>query len=412
MKTDKIVTVIDIGSTKVCCCIANIFDDGKFQIIGVGYCVCLGVRAGIIVDMKSVEQSLVNAVENAEKIANFRVKSVYINISGKSLESQIINVGLNIDGRMIKNEDLLNLFEYCERDIGDRMVIHSIPIFYSVDSLHGVTNPIGMIAKSLNASMNLVTAPKVQLDNLLICLAHCHLDPIGIVASIYASALGTMGGDDLSTNQIVIDFGGETTSIGFFYRGIFSGMETVPLGGNNITSDIAYGLNISTVNAERLKTLHGSAFVSIHDERDVVFAPVIEDDREVINLQRISKSSLNQIIQPRVEEILDMAKRKIEKSTFTDNFSRNVIITGGGSMLAGIRDLASTILDKKIKIKRMEDFIDGADIAINNNFSVAVGMIIFAQLGGDPSEKQKKSTKRNKGVDFFKKTLAWVENNL
>jgi cell division protein FtsA len=268
-----------------------------------------------------------------------------------------------------------------------------------------------MVANSLSVSMNLVTAPRTQLDNLLICLSRCHLDPAGIVASIYASGLCVMEEEDALTSQIIIDLGGETTSIGYFYNGIFSGMTVIQLGGRNITGDIAYGFNISAANAEKLKTLHGSAFTSIRDENDVVFIPVVEDD-SIINLQKISKSSLNQIIQPRIEEILNAVKKSIAESSFTSDFSRNVIITGGGSMLMGVKDLASGIMNKKVKMKKIEDVIDGSDIPISNNFSVAIGMIKFAHLSDDNWTKMNNSAQKSKNKSFLKKTLAWIESNL
>ncbi|MDR2158271.1 MAG: cell division protein FtsA [Holosporaceae bacterium] len=411
MKSSGVVTVLDIGSAKVCCCIAHVFDDGRFEIMGIGYCICCGVKSGVIVDVKSVEKSIAKAVESAEKMANIRIKSVYVSVSGKNVESQIVNMSLNAGGRIIGSEDILHLFDYCNRQDGDKAIIHSIPILYKVDSLNGIKNPVGMVAHSLSVSMNIVTVPEAQLNNLLICLARCHLDPVGIVSSVYASGLCVMDDDDMLSSQIVIDFGGGTTSIGFFYNGVFSGMEVIPLGGKHITDDVAYGLNISVANAERLKTLYGSALSSIHDESDVIFTPVVEDD-DVINLQQISKSSINQIIQPRVEEILLMAKKRIEESSFTGGFARSVIITGGGSMLTGLRDLAGVILNKKIKAKKMENFIDGSDILVNNNFSVAVGMIKFAHLSNDYLTKTKSSSNNEDGGGFLKKTLAWIENNL
>jgi len=411
MRTGNVVTVLDIGSTKVCCCISNLLEDGSYKIIGVGYCACSGVKSGIIVDMRSVTKSIANAVENAEKMANIRVKSVYVSISGKNINSKIVNMSLKAGGRIIENEDLLSLFDHCKGRDGDNIIIHSIPILYKIDSLNGIKDPVGMFADVLNVNVNLVSVPKGQLNNLLICLSRCHLEPIGIVAAIYAAGLSVMDEENASGNQIVIDFGGGTTSIGFFYNGIFCGMEVVPIGGQNITNDIAYGLNISIANAERLKTLHGAAFVSIHDESDTIFAPVIEED-DVINLQQITKSVLNQIIQPRVEEILGIVKKSIENSNFAQDFSRSVVITGGGSMLTGIRDLACGVLDKKIKVKKNDNFIDGCDVQIDNNFAVVVGMIRFAYFNENYSMKTKRSAKKVGKIGFFKKTLAWIENNL
>ncbi len=235
----------------------------------------------------------------------------------------------------------------------------------------------------------------------------CHIEPLGVVASGYASGLYVMDESDAAGNQIVVDFGGGTTSISFFYNGMFCGSEIIPLGGKSITGDIAYGLNISTVNAERLKTLHGASFVSIADEQDMIFAPVIEDD-EVINLQQIPKSALNQIIRPRVEEILQAVKQKIKESVFGEDFSRSIIITGGGSLLTGIKDSAESIFHKKIKLKKIHDAIDGTDVQIDNDFSVALGMMVFSQICEDNLVTPKKSEK----IGFLKKALKWVENNL
>ncbi|MDR2646359.1 MAG: cell division protein FtsA [Holosporaceae bacterium] len=411
MRSNNALTVLDIGSTKICCCVAETFSDGRFKIIGVGYCACSGVKSGVIVDMLSVEKSIARAVEGAEKMANLQIKSVYVNISGKNIQSTIVNLSLNVGGRVITDEDVLSLFNYSHWEDEGRVAIHSIPISYSIDSLHGIKNPIGMVAHNLSVDINLVTAPKSQLDNLLLCLSRCHLDPIGIVASIYASGLGVMDEEDIPNSQIIIDLGGETTSIGFFYRGIFSGMMVIPLGSKNITADIAYGLNISIMNAEKLKTLHGSAFLSLRDENDVVFIPVVEDDN-VINLQKISKNSLNQIIQPRIAEILNIIKKRIIESSFTNGFSNNVIITGGGSMLTGVKDYAGGIINKKIKIKKMDDSIDGTEIQISSDFSVAVGLLKFAQANNDAGTRTNDSVKKGGNKSFLKKALAWIENNL
>jgi cell division protein FtsA len=208
-----------------------------------------------------------------------------------------------------------------------------------------------------------------------------------------------------------MDFGGGTTSIGFFYNGIFSGMSVVPLGGKNVSDDVACVLNIPLVSAEKLKTLHGSAFASLCDEREPIFIPFAEDD-DVINLQKITKGSLNQIIQPRIEEILKMAKKKIDESPFAGNFSQNVVMTGGGSMLTGMRDFAGDLLSKKVKIKKVENFVKDSYEPLNNSFSVAIGMIKFAKIGDNRSTKTKKKASSGKNEGFFKKAAAWLENNL
>lgn len=408
MKKRNTVTVIDIGNTKVCCCIASIYSDSSFDIAGVGYCACIGMRFGTITDMDSVEKSIAIAVEQAEKMAGIRVKSAYISISGKHLKSHIINLSLKIDGRIIRENDILHFFKQLDDSDDSVVIIHSIPIWYEIDSMNGVKDPVGMFANHLSVSMNVVTVPKTQLQNMLLCLAKTHLELDGVIATGYAAGVGIMGPEDMFANQTVIDFGGELTTVSFFFNGIFCGSEVIPLGARHITKDIVYGLNISEINAERMKTLHGSAIPSFSDDRDMIYAPVIEES-EFINLQQIPKSLLNQFVQARVEEILKITKSKIDGSRFKSDFSRNVIITGGGSLLTGIREAASDILKRPVVLKKIKTILPGTDIQINHNFTVALGMIKLVQ-NIDNFSKSKNTPKKSKG--FLKKTLSWIKNNL
>ena len=412
MKSSNIVTVLDIGSSKVCCCIANISGSGKFSILGVGYCMCVGVKHGVIVDIETVKISIAKAVEAAEKAANFRVKSVYVNISGKNVKSRIVSASVNIGGKIIKNEDVSNLLSICndEADLSD--VIHAIPIIYNIDSLTGIKDPVGMIANNLGVSVNLVTAPQEQLNNILVCLAKCHLEPEGIVETSYASGLCVCSENDAQIPNIVIDLGANTTSVAFFYNGVFCGSKTIPIGGKHITKDIAYGLNISYASAERLKTLHGAAFVSIEDDRDAILIPVMEDDN-VIDLQQISKSTLNQIIQSRIEEIFNITRKKIEESIFKDDFHNCIVIlTGGCSQLTGIKDFASEILNRKVKLKKINNLYTDSAIQIENDFSVALGILKFVQLSKSKLLNEGTLNNSYKKINFFKKALLWIENNI
>ncbi|MDR3155659.1 MAG: cell division protein FtsA [Holosporaceae bacterium] len=408
----NVVTVLDIGSSKVCCCIASVSGDGRFSILGTGCCVCLGVKSGIIVDMASVERSVAAAVERAEKSANYLAKSVYVNISGASIKSRIVNASIYLGGKIIKNDDIVRLLSSFDEHMQEMDLIHSIPIMYSVDSLNGVKDPVGMIAQQISASICIVGAPKQQLRNIVLCLSRCHLEPVGIVASGYASGLCVIGESQNNGNQIVVDIGDSTASASFFFNDTFCGMETIPLGGRSITKDIALGLNISFASAERLKTLHGAAFVSIDDDRDMIFIPAVEENN-VIDLQQIPKSALNHIIQYRVEEILKILKKKIDESIFHNDFSKSgVTLTGGGSNLTGIKDFAMGILNRKVNLKKINCESSEQNILIDNGFSVALGMIKFAQLSEISIMVDKPKKKMKNSANFFRKTLNWIENNL
>ena len=411
MKVGQVIAVVDIGSTKVCCCIASVDEHEHFDILGVGYCVCFGVKHGIIIDMDLVSKSIARAVEEAEKAANLRIKSVYVNASGKFVRSELIHSSINIGGRIVRHEDVKKLIYKSIKKNPKEEIIHSIPILFEMDSMVCTTDPIGMFSNVLNANVNVVTIPKVQINNIIVSLARCHLDVLGVVYSGYAAGLCVLNEDSNQENQIVIDFGGGVTTINFFYKGRFCGLETIPFGADNITRDIACGIRVSNLNAERLKTLHGAAFVSFDDKKNMILVPM-QEENNVINLQQMPKSDLNEIIQPRVEEILKLIKEKIDKSVFKCDFANNFIITGGGSMLTGIREFVSETLKKSVKVQKMEDFSENFGIQIENDFATAIGMIKFALLSDDINLNHKDDSEKNDDIGFLKKTMSWLENNL
>jgi cell division protein FtsA len=411
MKVGQIVAVVDIGSTKVSCCITSVSEDRSFDILGVGYCVCFGVKHGIIVDMDSVSKSIARAVESAEKTANLRIKSVYVNVSGKFVKSELINSVIEIGGRIVRRTDIEKLIYQSVKENPKLEIIHSIPILFEMDSMVCTMDPVGMFSNVLSASINVVTIPKIQLNNIVISLSRCHLEVLGVVYSGYASGLCVLGEDLNCGHQIVIDFGGGVTTVNFFYKGRFCGLEVIPIGSKNITKDIAYGINVSNSNAERLKTLHGAPFVSFDDKKDMILVPM-QEENDIINLQQMSKSDLNEVIQPRVEEMLKLIKEKIDNSVFKSNFAKNFVITGGGSMLTGMREFVSQTFKIPVKMKRMEDFSEEFGIQIGNDFATMIGMIKFALLSDNININHQDESEENKDEGFLKKTINWIENNL
>lgn len=411
MKPGQIIAVVDIGSTKVCCCIASVAENGRFDILGVGYCVCFGMKYGMIVDMDLVSKCIARSVESAEKTANLRIKSVYVNVSGKFVKSELINSEINIGGRIIKNEDIEKLVYRRIKKSPEVEVIHSIPILFELDSMACTTDPVGMFANVLRANVNIVTVPKVQINNIVISLSRCHLDVLGVIYSGYASGLSVLDDELKQYNQIVVDFGGGITTVNFFFKGVFCGLEVVPIGGQNITKDIAYGINVSRSNAERLKTLHGAAFESFDDKKNMILVPM-QEENNTINLQQMPRSDLNVIIQPRIEEIFELIKEKIDNSTFKGDFARCFMITGGGSMLTGMREFMFQVFKKPVDIKKTEDHSETFGIQIGNDFSTALGMIKFAMMSDDDAISPQNNSEPKEDEGLLKKAINWIENNL
>lgn len=369
MKRSDTICVLDIGSTKVCCCIANV-SKGYIDIRGIGYCSCTGIVSGVIVEMESVCKSISTAVELAEAQARSRVKSAYVSISGKNVISRIDKCSSEIGGRLVTQEDI-NKMLYRETQVTPgHVIIHKIPIMFTIDDLPGIKNPVGMVADLLECQMSVIEAPKAQVNNLFVCLSKSHIEVDGIVASPYASGLAMCQEND--DRIIVIEVGGSTTSVSFWYNGAFSGVKNVPIGGGHLTLSLSKELGISYADAERLKVLYGSAISYAYESDENVMAAVL-DENDVLRMQQVSKSSINNIVQEKVAQLADLLNNQISESEFND-FSKKLVLTGGGSQMPGIADLMAMKLKKNILQRDLKIYTRD----FTPNYATTIGLLKYA----------------------------------
>lgn len=386
MKRSDTICVLDIGSTKVCCCIANV-SKGYIDIRGMGYCSCTGIVSGVIVEMDSVCKSISTAVELAEAQARSRVKSAYVSIGGKNIICRIDKCTDEIGGRLISQEDVNRMLYKEANSKSGNVIIHKIPIVFSIDDLQGIRNPVGMVGDLLECQMSVIEAPKAQVNNLFVCMSKCHIEVDGIVAAPYASGLALCGEND--DRIIVIEVGGSTTSVSFWYNGAFSGVKIVPIGGGHLTYLLSKELGISYADAERLKVLYGSAISYAYESDENVMAAVL-DENEVLRMQQVSKASINDIVQGKVAQLADLLNSQILESEFND-FSNKLILTGGGSQMPGIADLMAVKLKKNILHREIKIYTKD----FTPNYATTIGLIKYGI-----QDKIDMSTEKQDGFDF------------
>lgn len=390
--------VIDIGSSKVCCMIVHLRSDDSFDVLGVGYCACRGVRAGVIVSMNDVCSSLAKAVELAELSAKMRIECVVVNISGIYFSSRFVSNAVDMHGRVVTQGDVHRLlYKNILADSGDD-VLHNIPILFSLDGVHGIHDPVGMVCQRLSVEMHIMSYPRSQLNNILVCLSRCHLEVAAIVSSSYAVSLACVDSDD--GNLIVIDFGAETTTICYVYKGIFCGSYVFDRGGSYLTERIVQSLNVSWIDAERIKTLYACAHVSLEDEYDFFLAPVIDYNQDT-HLKQVSKAFLNSIARDFARALVDDIGEQIESSVFREDFCEHIVVTGGGMSLPGLTSLLSERTKKVIHIKNI--FLSSGAVESSGVHAVCVGMARFVcrNIHHIPSKLHRV------GVRFFCKLLSW-----
>lgn len=381
-----IVAALDVGTSKITCFIARVDAAAEgtsapaVRVIGIGQKVSRGVRAGAVVDMDLAEEAIRAAVDQAERMAGMTVKEVLVTASAGTPRSHRLSVRVAIGGQEVSGDDLSRVLKHgqthCVTD--DQAVMHAIPVGYTIDGSPRIADPIGMFGDRLGVDMHVVSASPGPLRNLLVCVERCHLEPVGVVCAPYASGLSSLVEDEIDLGVVCIDMGGGTTSISAFVEGSLLHVDVLPVGGQHVTNDIARGLSTPRAHAERMKTLYGSALASPSDEREMIDVPQVgEDVSDAAN--HIPKSMLTGIIQPRVEETLELVRDRLMASGIGSMVGRRVVLTGGASQLTGLRDIAARVLDKQVRLGRPLRVAGLAEATGGPAFSACAGLLLYAR---------------------------------
>ena len=373
------IAALDVGTTKICCFIARADPSGTVRVVGIGHQVSKGVRAGAVVDMEAAEHSIRAAVEAAEKMAGETIREVIVNVPDGQPASHITRSEVSIAGREVGDGDLRRVLELgrVRPEAGEREVVQSIAIGYTIDGSRGIRDPRGMYGERLGVNMHVVTAAAGPKRNLRVCVERCHLSIEAMVVSPFASGLACLVDDEKDLGVSLVDMGGGATTIAVFLDGSLVHVDSVPVGGGHVTNDIARGLSTPTAHAERMKTLYGSALASPADEREMIDVPQVgESDRSGAN--HVPRSMLNAIIRPRLEETFELVRDRLRSSGFDGIAGRRVVLTGGASQLQGVREVAAQVLDKQVRMGRPLRISGLAEATGGPPFATCAGLISYA----------------------------------
>jgi cell division protein FtsA len=407
----SLIGAIDIGTTKICCFVARIESNGP-RILGIGHQVSRGLRAGQIVDLDAAVTSMLNAVHAAEQMAGETIDHVVVNLSGGFPPSRIVPVETTVGGREITGNDMKKVLGqgHAYREPADRQIIHSIPVGFSIDGSRGIRDPRGMFGETLGINMHVVSAGSAVVRNVISAIGRCHLETGGMIVSPYAAGLAALVEDEIDLGATVIDMGGGTTTVGVFYDGAIVFADTIPVGGVHVTNDIARGLTTPINHAERMKVLFGNAIHSPNDDRETISVlPVGEEDES--QSYQVPRSHLIGIIRPRIQETLELARKRLEASGFDRLAGRSVVLTGGGSLLPGTRELAAMILDKQVRVGNPAAVPGLAEATAGPAFATSVGLVLFAASErSEPRGRDFLAPPVRTGV--FGRIGSWLRENL
>jgi cell division protein FtsA len=401
---------LDIGASKVCCAVAHISSGNKLNLLGIGYHASKGLRAGAIVDMEALEVSVAHAVHSAEEMANETIQEVFLSVSAPLLTSKTITTEITVNGHPIDETDVRRVLNQGNHHLSHPPLtsIHTIPLGYHVDQAEYIQDPRGMFGDILGGSIHGILAPQGALRNLVACVERCHLDVAGFVASPYSASLSSLVDDERDLGVTLVDMGAGSTSIALFSEGKLCSVDYVPVGGAHVTNDIARGLSTPLLHAERIKTLYGSAMMSPTDAREAIIVPQMGED-DLGRGAQVTKAELVRIIRPRIEEIFELIREKLHHNPMAPLCGRRLVLTGGSSQLAGVRELASVILEKQSRLGRPFS-MDGLDDKRRvPSFSTCAGLLAYGLM-----EQQGISTSKNhlKNKGVFNRMNSWLKKHV
>jgi len=410
MGIDEIIVGLDIGSGKVCAVVGELGEDDQIEIIGIGTAPSLGIRKGVIIDLDQAIQSVKESIESAERMAGIRINSAFVSIAGSHITSVNSKGVIAISGESpeITENDIEKGIEAAKAGIvsSEKELIHTLSREFIVDGQSGISDPLGMSGARLECKVHIITGSITAVQNLVKCVEEAGLDIEEIIFGTLASSNAILSNAEKELGILLIDIGAGTTGIAIFVEGGLAYSAVLPVGGVQITNDLAVGLRTSIEEAEKIKISYGSTVENGASPEKLVEISSINGKEK----HNVSKKYLVEIIEPRVSEIFNFVGMEVRKSGCYNMIPGGIVITGGSSLLPGISEVAEQVLNLPSRLGRPHYEGELADMINDPSYSEAIGLLSFAtekySIGGSFQ-----STKRKIRVkSFFGRIISWLKD--
>ncbi len=375
---DRIVVGMDIGTTKVCAVVAESDEMGKINVLGIGTTESDGLNRGVVVNIDKTVASIQKAVRAAERAADIEVQSVIAGIAGDHIQSFQSRGVITIASREheISAKDVKRLIEDTTHVAmpPDREILHIIPQEFIVDGQDGVLDPVGMNGVRLEANVHIITGLVSAAKNIYRCIEKAGYQVEDVVLEPLASSFSVLHSDEKEVGVVLIDIGGGTTDVAVFEDRTIRHTAVIAVAGNHVTEDIRKGLGVMRNQAEQLKRQFGCALVDLTEDGEKIRMPGLGGRQE----KEISSSALAQIIQPRLEEILEIIAIEIRRSGYGKHLSAGAVLTGGGSMIRGTQELANEILGLETRVGYPTKHGSGLWEEVSDpKYATGVGLVLY-----------------------------------
>jgi cell division protein FtsA len=402
--------IVDIGTTKIACLIGRVEGDGTLRVLGFGWQKGRGLKGGDITDLDAAEKAIRACVGQAEDMADVRLRSVTVNLTCGQPESRLFNVQWPVGGRAVTEADIRGVVnEGRDRaEVDGREAIHVLPQNFAVDATEHVADPRGLFCTTLNARLHIIDAAATSLHTLESCIARCDLEIEDLVSAPLAAGLSSLVREERELGATVIDMGGGTTGMAVYADNQIMHTAQLGIGGLHVTKDIAIGLSTTLAHAERLKTLYGNVEASPDDDREMLPVPLMgEEDHQ---LARVPRSMVVNIIRPRLEETFEYIKDRLDTSGLGRAAGNRVVLTGGACQLPGVREMATRMLGRQVRLGRPATLRGLPELASGPAFATAAGLLAWA--AGDGRTFHDMNLEGEPPVGFFRRLVNFLKERV
>lgn len=403
-KFDDIVVSIDIGTTKICVIVAKI-NKNDLQILGVGKSISHGLKKGVVVDISKTVQSIKEAVKEAEFVTGVNIESAVIGVSGGHIQSFNSSGAVPIKKNEVSQYDVTNVIAAAKAvQIHEgQQILHVLPQYFSIDSQERVLDPLGMYGVRLEAQVHIITGSIASVQNLVRCCEMAGVKVTDIVLEQLASAEAVLSEDERELGVAMLDIGGGTSDFALYQKNSIRHTMVIPIAGNHFTNDIAVGLRTTIQEAERIKHNYGSIIKNPMQEDEDIELELIHGEQKAI----VKKSYLTNIVYARSHELLEIVNQEIRKYNLKPFMSTGLVLTGGGSLLKGFKELAQNIIGVSVRIGVPKSEYVVFQMLNNPMYATGYGMLIYM------AKKHNKSIESLNGpmsLRIFFRMKSWMSD--
>ncbi len=370
----NLIVGLDIGTSKIVALVAEVLPEGRLEVIGLGESPSRGLKKGVVVNIESTVNAIQRALEEAELMADCKIRDVYTGIAGSHIKSLNSHGMVAIKDKEVTQADVDRVIETA-RAVNiptDQQILHILTQEFIIDGQEDVREPLGMSGVRLEVKVHIVTGAVSAAQNIIKCVKRCGLDVRDLVLQPLASSMAVLTEDERDLGVCLIDIGGGTADIAVFTDGAIRHTAVIPIAGDQITNDIAMALRTPTKDAEDLKRMHGCALRQLAAPSEMIEVPSVGERPA----RQLSRQTLAEVIEPRVEELYSLAQAELRRSGFEELISSGIVITGGSSLMQGMVELGEEVFHMPVRLG-LPQYVGGlAEVVRNPRYATGVGLLL------------------------------------